>query len=205
MRGLLILLLASQLAAQEGPPLGILRGELLKWDPAGGFNLSTRNRRMRICTFDTETYLTSKGSKISAEDVRAGNIVEVVVDRRGEPGRCHALTIYVLPELTARTSADYLGALERQRHVIDHIFPRGNLTFAGIVLESDSDHMVVRTRSEGRKTLQLRNDTRYTDDGRPSDTSMLEVNTRIFIRAGRGIDGELEAYQVIRGRILIPR
>ena len=205
MRGLLLLLLAFQLAAQDGPPLGILRGELLKWDPAGSFNLSTRNSMVRMCSFDAETYLTSKGLKITAEQVRVGHIVEVVVDRRGDPGRCHALTIYVLAELTTRASREYLEALERQRHIIDHIYPRGKLTFAGIVLESDSGHVVVRTRSEGRKTLQLRNDTRYTDDGRPSDTSMLEVNTRVFIRAGRGIDGKLEAYQVISGGILIPQ
>lgn len=205
MRGFLIVLLASQLAAQQGPPVSILRGELLKWDPAGKFNISTTDRWVHLCTFDEEVYISSNGSKIPASDVQVGNMLEVVVDRRGDASRCQALTIYVLTALTAEPYVAYRRALDRQRHVLDHLFPRGKLTFAGVVLDSDSEQFTLKTRSEGRKTIRLRDDTRFTADGRASDASMLEFNARVFVRAGRGFDGELEAYQVIRGRIFKPR
>lgn len=205
MRGFLIVMMASQLAAQQGPPVSILRGELLKWDPAGSFNLSTKDHRVHLCTFDEEVYISSTGSRIPASDVQVGNVVEVVVDRRGDADRCQALTIYVLAALTAPPFVEYQRALNRQRHVLDHLFPRGKLTFAGVVLDSDSEQFTLKTRSEGRKTIRLRDDTRFTADGRASDASMLEFNARVFVRAGRGLEGKLEAYQVIRGRILSPR
>jgi hypothetical protein len=193
------------MAAQEGPPVGILRGELLKWDPAGRFTLGSRDQGAHQCTFDDKTYLSRKGSKILPGEIEVGNVVEVVADRRGDPGRCHALTIYVLATPPAQPYVDYRRALERQRHLLDHILPRGKLTFAGVVLRCDSGRLVLKTRSQGRKTIRLRDDTRYTADGREADASMLEFNARVFVRAGTGLDGELEAYQVIRGQILNPR
>jgi hypothetical protein len=99
---------------------------------------------------------------------------------------------------------EHRRALERQRDALDHIYPRGKLTFAGIVLEHTPARLLLKTRAEGRKELRLRDDTRYTDQGAPSDPSMLEVNTMVFVRAGEAYDGRLEAYQVIRGQILLP-
>lgn len=205
MRPLVILLIASGLLAEEGPPVAIVRGEVLKWDPAGSFHLSTRTRQVVACRFDAETYFVRNGTKIGAGELKAGNIVEVIVDRGGQIGECRAVTVYLLAAMRMDLSAEYRRALDQQRHVLDHIFPRGRLTLAGLVLESGADHLVLKTRTEGRKTLRLREDTRFTRDGMPADASMLEVNARVFVRAGEGIDGKLEAYQVIRGEILSPR
>ena len=205
MRWLIVIVLATlQLAAREGPPIAILHGEILKWDPAGRFNLSTKDDRLRQCTFDEETYLTKGGSRIAAGGIQNGYLIETVVDQRGQPGRCHALTIYVLSTGEEMSLETYKRILNRQRHLLDHIAPRGNQTFAGIVIEADSEHVVLKTRSEGRKVLRLRQDTRFTNDGKAADASMLEVNARVFVRAGKGLDDKLEAYQVIRGQILTP-
>lgn len=198
-------LLAFGLSAQEGPPVAIVRGELLQWDPSGHFHLTTRTRQVVGCRFDADTYFVRDGKKIPVEEVRAGNIVEAIVDRRGEPDQCRAVTVYILAAIRVDLTAEYRRALNAQRHLLDHIFPRGRLTFAGLVLESGPDHVVLKTRSEGKKTLRLREDTRYSLDGAPADASILEVNARVFVRAGEGIDGKLEAYQVIRGQILQPR
>jgi hypothetical protein len=196
---------ACGLLAQQEPPVAIVRGELLGWDPAGSYRLSTRTRQVLTCRFDGETYFVRQGVKIAAVDVKPGYIIEAVVDRRGEPGACRTLTLYVLATMRIDLSAEYRRALDEQRHVLDHIFPRGKLTFAGLVVEAGPDHLVLKTRTAGRKTLRLREDTRYTLDGRPADASMLEVNALVFVRAGEGIDGKLEAYQVVRGEILTPR
>jgi hypothetical protein len=201
----LVAVAACALFAQQEPPVAIVRGELVGWDPAGSFRLSTRPRQVITCRFDAETYFVRQGARIAAGDVKPGYIIEAVVDRRGEPGACRTITLYVLATMRIDLSAEYRRALDEQRHVLDHIFPRGKLTFAGLVLEAGPDYLVLKTRSEGRKTLRLREDTRYTRDGMPADASMLEVNARVFVRAGEGIDGKLEAYQVVRGDILTPR
>lgn len=202
---LAVALAALALSAQEGPPVAIVRGELLQWDPAGSFHLSSRTRQVVGCRFDSDTYFVRDGKRIPPQEIQAGNIVEAIVDRRGEPGQCRAVTVYILASIRVDLTQEYRRALNAQRHLLDHIFPRGRLTFAGIVLESGPDHLVLKTRGEGKKTLRLREDTRYTLDGAPADASILEVNARVFVRAGEGIDGKLEAYQVIRGQILNPR
>lgn len=205
MSRILAALAACVLLAQQEPPVAIVRGELLGWDPAGSFRLSTRTRQVISCRFDGETYFVRQGMKIAAADIKPGYVVEAIVDRRGEPGECRTITLYVLATMRVDLSAEYRRALDEQRHVLDHIFPRGKLTFAGLVLETGPDYLVLKTRTAGRKTLRLREDTRYTWDGKPADASMLEVNARVFVRAGEGIDGKLEAYQVVRGEILTPR
>ncbi len=201
----LMALAAGALLAQPEPPVAIVRGELLGWDPAGSFRLSTRTRQVLTCRFDAETYFVRQGARIAAADLKPGYIIEAIVDRRGELGACRTITLYVLATMRVDLSAEYRRALDEQRHVLDHIFPRGKLTFAGLVLEAGPDYLVLKTRRDGRKTLRLREDTRYTRDGLPSDASILEVNARVFVRAGEGIDGKLEAYQVVRGEILSPR
>jgi hypothetical protein len=86
----------------------------------------------------------------------------------------------------------------------DDLFPRGDLTFAGIVARVGQDMLVLRTRAKGELRLLLRPDTRYVQDGVLADASGLGVNTRVFVRGGRNLDGDLEAYQVMWGEILRP-
>ncbi|MCW5983276.1 MAG: hypothetical protein KIT09_34615 [Bryobacteraceae bacterium] len=204
MRVCLFLMLGFALSAEEGPPVEILRGELLKWDGAGAFNLRTRDHRVRECTFDANTYFTSRGSRILAADVRAGNIVELVSDRRQPAGGCYAITVYVLARVTAERFPAYREALGRQQSVLDHIFPRGRLTFSGIVLERSDSSFVLKQRTGTRKVFRLREDTHFAMDGRPADAQMLEINALVFVRGGEGYDGKLEAYHVIRGQMVNP-
>jgi hypothetical protein len=71
------------------------------------------------------------------------------------------------------------------RGVADLVYPRGNLTFAGVVLRMNPEMMVLHTRTEGEKRILLRADTRYMDSGLPAERAALPVNTRVFIRGGR--------------------
>jgi hypothetical protein len=64
--------------------------------------------------------------------------------------------------------------------------------------------MVLHTRLEGQKTILLRGDTRYLEGGTPADPADLKPNTRVFIRAGRNLEDQIEAYQIVWGQILEP-
>jgi len=192
------------------PPVSVLRGILTRWNVEDNqLTIATRDRTPHQCSFDDDTFLTSRLGRLTPDQVETGSRVDAVLDSRLGEDHCVALTIYVLivdrtlTPAQSRLEEQYQEALTRQRHVIDHLAPRGDQTFAGVVTEADSEHVVLRTR-DGISELRLRRDTSFTDEGKPSDASMLEINARVFIRGGTGIDGRLEAYQVVRGEILMP-
>ena len=64
----------------------------------------------------------------------------------------------------------------------------------------DHGKFVLHTR-EGDLTLLLRNDTRYLAEGQVVDVAELKPNMRVFVRAGKDLYNEVEAYQVIWGSI----
>jgi hypothetical protein len=70
-----------------------------------------------------------------------------------------------------------------------------------VVIRRDPRSLTLRTR-DGEQTLVLRKDTRYLADGAQQDSTALAVNTRVFVRAGRALDGDVEAYQVMWGDVV---
>jgi hypothetical protein len=83
--------------------------------------------------------------------------------------------------------------------------PRGTLTYAGVIARLGDGRMVLRTRGGGEAHILLRPDTRYLSGGAIVEHSALSLSTRVFVRAGRNLDDEIEAYQVVWGEILSPR
>ena len=79
------------------------------------------------------------------------------------------------------------------------------MTFSGVVLRVNPEIIVLHTKTDPEKIVRLRQDTRYLDSGSPCTRSTLLVNTRVFVRAGRNLDDEVEAYQVIWGEIPGPK
>jgi len=67
------------------------------------------------------------------------------------------------------------------------------------------DAMVLHTRLDGEKTIYLRRDTRFLEGGFQVASTELRTHTRIFVRAGRNLDNEIEAYQIVWGRIMDPK
>jgi len=61
--------------------------------------------------------------------------------------------------------------------------------------------LTLRTRVDGEKLILLRQDTRYIGDGQRVGADGLKRNTRVFVRAGRNLDNDVEAYQVVWGGI----
>jgi hypothetical protein len=63
--------------------------------------------------------------------------------------------------------------------------------------------LTLKTRA-GDYTLLRRADTLYIAQGMHADPLSLRVNMRVFVRAGRNLEGAIEAYQVVWGEILSP-
>jgi hypothetical protein len=151
------------------------------------------------CNFDRHTYFEQNAQRIFSGALRPDDPVEMITDVKG--GECYARTVRIVP---APSSGKLLN-VRPYRAALDNLFPRGNLTFSGVVRRLNGQMLVLRTRTEPEQIVLLRDDTRYLAGGLPSDFSQLAVNTRVFIRGGKNIENDLEAYQVIWGEIPGPR
>ena len=191
-----LVLIVAGAFAQEPAPKGIVRGKLVTI-AAGNLSLITPLGSSYRCSFDHHTYMEREGQRIFAPALRADDTVEVITDVKA--GDCYARTVRIV-SATSRL----LGA-RSYRPALDHIFPRGNLTFAGVVRRFNGNVLVLRTREEAEKIILLREDTRYLESGHPADFTKLAVNTRVFVRGGRNVENDLEAYQVIWGEIPGPK
>jgi hypothetical protein len=69
----------------------------------------------------------------------------------------------------------------------------------------NGERVVLHTREAGDQCILLRQDTRYLANGEVVDAAALKPNMRVFVRAGKNLYDEVEAYQVIWGAILNPR
>jgi hypothetical protein len=157
------------------------------------------------CHFDAHTYVERDNQRFTIAGMRTGDRLEIIADRKPGTTVCYARTIHIIDNRPVVNNPGYRVNLRPFRNTIDNIFPRGNMTFAGVVLRTSPAMMVLHTRQDGEKTILLRLDTRYLDSGLPSEMKALPVNTRVFVRGGLNLDDELEAYQVIWGVIPGPR
>ncbi len=197
----------SFLQAQENAPVGIVRGDLVEWDgdkKEGDILVRTPPDRIYTCHFDGFSYLERDGERIGMSALKAGDRLELVTDHKPGSQRCYVRTIRVVEKTPVAVNPGYRVNMRRNT-IIDQLYPRGNLTFSGVVLRLNAQMMVLRTRTQGETTILLRQDTRYMDSGLPAEASTLAVNTRVSIRGGKNLDNELEAYQVIWGEIAGPK
>lgn len=206
--GLIFFALTLGLGAQ--PPLGIVSGRILECDtskPAGEFSIRTAKNQVYRFSFDAKTYTESDDQHISISSLHPGDEVEIICDKTPATVLRYARTIHVVEQ--KQQPERLRAATERFRSYsysspLDDLFPRGNLTFSGVVRQLNDERLVLRTRADGDKVIYLRPDTRYLEDGSRVQVSTLKPNTRVFVRAGTNLDNEIEAYQVVWGQILMP-
>ena len=186
---------AATLLAQQILPVGVTRGSLVAWQgspSSGSVTVRRSDGEVYGCSFDAHTLFQRNQWPVRVDALQAGEPVEVVSDRKGSVA-CYARMLSVV-YATA-------GAVRRatpQAPAAPAL--RGYLTFAGVVLRADASAMTLRTR-DGDRTLLLRGDTRYSEGGVRLGEPAALVNRHVFVRGGRTIDGELEAYQVMWGEI----
>jgi hypothetical protein len=197
---LLFTLFAAACTGQQPAPPGILRGQIVNVNQTA-VEVRTAADVTYRCVLDNRTYIEREGQRIFAGALRAQDSVEIVADRNAT--NCWARTVRIVrpPSPEGRPSR----VLPRPYRAFDHIFPRGNMTFGGVVRRVSPAMLVLHTRTDTEKVVLLRDDTRYLSSGMPSELKNLPVNTRVFIRGGMNLEDSLEAYQVVWGEIPGPK
>jgi hypothetical protein len=200
-----LLLIMGQIAAQENAPIGILRGDLVEWSGtprAGWLTFRTADNRILECSFDERTWFEHENERIIISGMKAGDHLELVADRQPPSTRCYARTVQILDAKIPRRNAAGKPRLQLHNTATELLAPRGDMTFSGIVLVMNGNWLTLRTRDKGKQVLLLRPDTRYLGGGLPLERSNLDPQTRVFVRAGRNLDGDVEAYTIVWGDIL---
>ncbi len=205
----LSIVIAAFGATEEEAPVGIVRGKLLEVrtsvQPAT-FTLQAQPDRTYACHYDAHTYIEREGQRVTMAALRAGDPLEVIADRKLGAGLCYARTIRFVEFRPTAANPGYRLYPRGTRLVTESFAPRGSLTFAGVILRFNPEMIVLRARNGGgEKRLLLRGDTRFVENGFPAELSHLAPNTRVFIRAGRSFDNELEVYQIVWGELPGPR
>jgi hypothetical protein len=201
-----ILLLGSLLTiAQTHENAALVRGVVLECDsrPAGELSIRTSDNQVLRYQFDRKTYAERDQRLIEASRIVPGDQVEIVSDRT--PGSLvrYARTIRVVePTPPPRPlSQGRLRAYNPKQETVR----TGNLTYSGVVYRLTAERVLIHTREAGDLAILLRKDTRFLEDGLVVNAADLKPNMRVFVRAGKDLYDEVEAYQVIWGRILTPQ
>jgi hypothetical protein len=203
MRACCLFLLAPLIAGAQFPAPQ-QDGVLLERDSsvAGEFAIRAPDNQVYRYQFDALTLVQRDTLSGGMGHVRLGD--HVTVDSEPVPGSLlrYARNIRVLSAPAQLTLAD-----SRVRtatfSLLDRIPQTGNLTFSGVVSRLTGQSLVLRTRA-GEQTVLIRRDTRYVDNGDTVEAAQLRPNMRVFVRAGRNLYEQVEAYQVIWGSILDP-
>lgn len=197
------LVFTAALFGQESAAPGIVRGTLVQAE-AGHLDIRQTTGTVVRCGFDTRTWIEKDHKRAQLDALESGTSVEAVTDTR--MGRCYTRTLRLgVVNTPTVTPARRLSPAPARPSALDSIFPRGNLTFAGVVIRRSPTLLVLRTRTEAEKMVKLRQDTRFLADGLPATAADVAVNTRVFVRGGKNFENDLEAFQVIWGQIEGPR
>ncbi|MGH9673316.1 MAG: alpha/beta hydrolase [Bryobacteraceae bacterium] len=202
MRVLLLSAFCCQAWSQAPQEIFAVRGLLIDWlriGSRGEFSLRSIDFRVHRCRFDENTSMERTDQKVTAEALKAGDWVDMTAERMADIPVCYARTLSVYRP--ARESIARMP-LPPSRPILDNLFPRGNLTFSGLVREINPVRISLRIRGRADQFLRLRPDTTFTFGGLPAQASWVPMNAQVFVRAGRSFDGDLEAYHIVWGHIL---
>lgn len=211
MRTLGMLLFLSILAAgQTAQHDASVHGTLLERDAqtaSGEFSVRLADHEVLRYRFDGRTRVERDRQAVDVARLRPGDDVEVLSQEiAGSPLRyASAIRVDSVGEPPAPMHSIPLGRIRTAyRNSIDRFLPTATLAFSGVVLRSNAEHVILHTRDGGETTILLRPDTRYLEDGNVVEAGALKPNMRVYIRAGRTLYNEIEAYQVVWGQILMP-
>ena len=206
-----LLALPALLTGQAPPPnAALVRGVLVERDPqtnSGQFSVRRDDNLVFRYRFDARTYVERDHELIDVSRMVPGENVEVLSDEGPGTSLRYARTIHVVetPLPMARPLSPYRtqGMTRAYRSSMERFTPTGTLSFSGVIFHLSDSRIVMHTREAGDQTILLRQDTRYLADGDTVDAADLKPNMRVFVRAGRNLYNDIEAYQVIWGHILM--
>ena len=193
--------------AQENAPSGFLRGDLVSWTGTRSGQFVFRAAaadRIYSCSYDDKTYIERDNQRITLALAQTGDRLELVSDRRLGSSVCYARTVHVIEPPRTFFVPGVRPRLRTASTASTLFFPHPSLSFSGAVMRLTSDSLILRSRTGQQSVVRLRPDTRYVAQGQTAEPANLPVNTLVFIRGGKNIYDEVEAYQVIWGEILQP-
>ncbi|MBV9400537.1 MAG: hypothetical protein JO062_21340 [Bryobacterales bacterium] len=204
-----LVFMAATVCGQAAPaemPAGLFRGSFVSWSgsmASGEFTIRTSQNADLFCYFDSHSYMERDHRRIPVASLAAGEKLEILADHKPGSSTCYARTVAVIDMAAERAASERARQAKPLPAAGRPLFftPRGDRTLAGMVVGVTARTLTLKTTS-GHTTLALRPDTSYVSDGIRSGPTDLRVNTRVFVRAGRTIDGAIEAYQVMWGEIL---
>jgi len=194
-----VALAAAPLVMPADMAKGLFRGSMVSWE--GSLTkgvLLARNSAGAVegCGYDSLSYLELSRNRITVAKLEPGDPLEILTDHKPGSRDCYIRMLQVIPPGPPPSRATPSPAIKRPAFER----PRGDRTVSGVIINNNTRTITLRTR-DGEQTLLLRKDTRYLAGGAPQDAAALTVNTRVFVRAGRNLEGGIEAYQVVWGEI----
>lgn len=201
-RRTLVVMVLAPLGSAAEMPSGIFRGKLADLEgtsTAGAFNATDATGAAYSCAYDARSYFELNKSRVVATKLQTGDPLEVVADRKPGMGACYARIVHVLALQVAGLRAG--AAPARPPRVSEFLPQRGDRSLAGVVVQLQGSRMTLKTR-DGERPLVLRPDTRFLADGVRVNAEEVPRNTHVFVRAGRNVYGQIEAFQVVWGEIV---
>ena len=190
--------IAAPLCLPADMQKGLFRGKMVSWEGSAtkGILLASNTAgTIEGCGYDSMSYLELSRQRITVAKLEPGDPIEIITDHKPGSRDCYIRMLQVVPPALPGSRIKPVVA---KRPAFD--VPRGDRTISGVIIRRDARSMTLRTH-EGEQTLLLRKDTRYLGDGAQQDAGAAMVNTRVFVRAGRNLEGGIEAYQVMWGEI----
>lgn len=207
MRFAMVVIAAAALSAQTRMPVGIVRGDVVSLQgsaTSGELKIKAPDDSVYACLYDGRTYFERDLHRIAYAGLKAGEPVEVVADRTPGTSSCYARTVHVVDTHAQRLAPGARPRLRSMPSPTEAWAPRGDLLYSGFVVQRAKYTLTLKTRT-GNETLLLRPDTRCVGAGLRVAVDSLQVNQRVFIRAGRNLDGDVEAYSIMWGEITAPQ
>lgn len=206
MRAFWLFLLAPTIAGAQFPAPQ-MSGVLLERDGdvlAGQLAVRAADNQVYRFRFDGKTAVRRDDLPSDVARINAGDRVEVASEPVTGSLLRYARVIQVYPAPVAKLTLADSRLRAPARPVLEHLPLTGTLTYSGVVSRLNSQLLVLRTRG-GEQNLIIRKDTHYVDNGGTVEAMDLRPNMRVFVRAGKNLYEQVEAYQVIWGSILVPK
>jgi hypothetical protein len=206
--GFSIFLATAAAWTQENAPAGLIKGDFLSWTGtprSGQFVFQSTGNRIYSCSYDDKTFIERENRLITIASAERGDRLAIVSDYKTNSTLCYARLVHVLDLQRTYAVPGVQPRPKKPSRLIEPFGPRGNMTLSGLVMGVKSNVLTLKSRAGEYETIQLRPDTRYSTEGQTAEASNLLVNTLVFVRCGKNLENQVEAYQVVWGEILRPQ
>ena|SRR5258708_11415095 len=194
---------SAGLCAAAEMPVGFFRGNLDGWQGtavSGEIVAHDTSGAVESCGYDSRSYFERARERVTLTKLAQGDSIEVLADHKPGSWTCYARIVRVL-EVQPRVSQRPARPTSPPSIPLTGPLARGDRSVAGLVTRLERNAVWIKTR-EGEQVVYLRPDTHYLDSGLRVERASVPLNERVYVRAGRDIDGDIEAYEVVWGAIL---